>query len=31
MDYKFKSKLRVLKTFWDRSGITSNAGISDNN
>ena len=23
MEYKFKSKLCVLKTFWDRSGITS--------
>lgn len=29
MEYNFKSKLAALRTFWDKSGIRLNAGISE--
>ena len=29
MEYNFKSKVTALRTFWDKTGINLNAGISE--
>ena len=29
MEYNFKSKITALRTFWDKTGINLNAGISE--